>query len=88
MRTESSDRYFELKERARKLAEKSHSIAYALTKCGFCYGAGSVAAVDWKNVDGRTSKVIVKPVEHLPCVCTVGWPFYEQGDGYDGPEVG
>jgi len=85
MKTESSDRYFELKERARKLSEKSHSVAYALMRCSFCSGAGSVAAVDWKNVDGRSTRVVLSPLELLPCVCTVGWPYYEQGEGYDGP---
>jgi len=84
MKTEKSDQYFALKERARKLSKKSHSIAYALMKCGFCYGAGSVAAVHWKNLDGVSTRVILDPLELLPCVCTVGWPYYGQGDGYDG----
>lgn len=84
MKTEASDQFFDLKERARKLSKKSHSIAYALMRCGFCYGAGAVRAVIWKNVDGRSERVMVDPIEHLPCVCTVGWPDYGQGDNYDG----
>ena len=84
MKTEKSDQYFALKERARKLSKTSHSIAYALMKCGFCYGAGSVAAVKWKNLDGVSTRVILDPLELLPCVCTVGWPHYGQGDNYDG----
>lgn len=85
MRNESSDQYFELKERARKLAESSHSIAYSLRNCRFCLGAGSVEAADLEVIDGRATKVIIKPIVNLPCVCTVGWPYYKQGEGYDGP---
>lgn len=85
MRTEESDRYFALKARARKLAQNSHSIAYALNNCYWCSGVGVVTAAEHKVVDGRATKVIKSPLEHLPCVCTVGWPHYKQGDGYDGP---
>lgn len=87
-RSETSDRYFELEERARKLSETSHSIAYAILKCCWCLGAGSVAACTFHNEEGRSVRRKIEPLELLPCVCTVGWPHYEQGDGYDGPEVG
>lgn len=83
-RSEASDQYFDLKERARKLSKTSHSIAYALMKCGFCFGAGSVSAVTFHNIDGGLVKSILRPLDLLPCVCTVGWPNYGQGDNYDG----
>ena len=79
-----SDRYFELKNRAERLAEKSHSIAYALMRCAWCSGAGSVAAATFSNVKGLCVKATINPLELLPCVCTVGWPHYKQGDDYDG----
>jgi len=84
-RSESSDQYFALKERARKLAKKSHSIAYALMQCVFCYRWGSVVAVTFHNVGNEAVRRTAKPVEHLSCVCTVGWPYYGEGDNYDGP---
>ena len=85
-RSENSDQYFKLKERARKLAKKSHSIARTLMNCCWCYGAGSVAACTYHihKLTGEAIKRKVEPLELLPCVCTVGWPDYKQGDDYDG----
>ena len=83
-KSEESDQYFKLKERARKLSEKSHSIAYAIKNCYWCFGAGSVAAATFSNVRGLPARAKVTPLELLPCVCTVGWPYYGQGDDYDG----
>ena len=83
-KSDKSDRYFALQERAKRLAKKSHSIRYAFNNCYWCVGAGSVAAATFSNVRGLCVKSIITPLELLPCVCTVGWPNYKQGDGYDG----
>lgn len=83
-KSDISDRYFFLKERAISLAKQSHSIAYALNRCCWCSGAGSVAAATMSNVRGMSIRSEIRPLELLPCVCTVGWPHYKQGDNYDG----
>ncbi len=79
MKTEDSDRYFELQERARKLASRSATIAAAFRGCSFCFGSGSVSAVNHKVIDGRAVRVMLDPPVLLPCVCTAGWPYFKQG---------
>jgi len=73
-KSKTSDQYFELKERLKRLTETDHTVAYAAMKCGWCYGSGSVHAFK-HGVDGRKH---IKPIELLPCVCSVGWPYYGQ----------
>lgn len=77
-RSKTSDRYFELKERLKELTEKDHTVAYAAMKCGWCFGSGSVRAVTFHNVKGEAERRMVDPTELLPCVCSVGWPYYGQ----------
>lgn len=71
-----SDRYFELKERLKKLTESDHTVAYAAMKCGWCFGSGSVRAVTFHNINGMAERKMIDPTELLPCVCSVGWPYY------------
>ena len=78
-RSKTSDRYFELKERVMELAKNSRTIATAFRACNFCHGSGSVHAVKHMVEDGEAIRRRFEPTQLLPCVCTVGWPFFGQG---------
>ena len=78
-RSETSDRYFELKENLKRFADKSLTVARAAMHCGWCFGSGSVRACTFHNVEGEAERRMVDPTELLPCVCSVGWPYYGQG---------
>lgn len=71
-KTKTSDRYFELQERVMELVKNSRTIATAFRACNFCHVSGSVYA---RSLAG----LVLDPPELLPCVCTVGWPFFGQG---------
>ena len=83
-KSKTSDRYFELQERAINLAKNSRTIAAAQAACNFCYVSGSVYAVKHMVEDGSAIRRRIDPPELLPCVCTVGWPFF--GQGGEGPD--